>query len=122
MTTESTRSSDPEGWLIKPAEAPELARLHRAHFRGWVTCGERDDYAWVYLDPPFLPTDSGISDSLETVLLAPRHQGVFLNGTEMRWPVHVYLLTAPPDLYLATDIPPDALKIRLWGVLEGALE
>ena len=75
----------------------------------------------VRWDPPMLPSDSGIPDTLERVLLGPRHEGVFLNDADIEWPVHVYVTTAPPVLDGASEIPPDALKIRIWGLLVGGI-
>jgi hypothetical protein len=91
---------------------------HRARFQRWITCGERDDYADVLIDPPLEPTESGIPETLTRVLLAPRHRGVSLKE-DAQFPVDVYVVTVPKVLRDATTVTPDALKIRLWAVLEG---
>lgn len=113
----STRHSDATGWMLRPAENPG-GMPHRARFRRWITCGERDDYADVLIDPPLEPTESGVQETLTRVLLAPRHRGVSLKEGA-QFPVDVYVVTVPQVLRDATAVTPDALKIRLWGVLEG---
>lgn len=87
-------------------------------FRRWVASGERTDYAEVIFDPPLDPHESGIPQVLTRAILAPRHRGVTLRSLA-DFPVHVYVVTAPEGLEDAASIPPDALKIRIWGVLEG---
>ena len=110
-----TRHSDVTGWMLRPAENPH-GMPHRARFRRWITCGERDDYADVLIDPPLEPTESGIPETLTGVLLAPRHRGVSLKG-DAQFPVDVYVVTVPQELRDTTTVTPDALKIRLWAVL-----
>jgi hypothetical protein len=115
----STRRSDPPGWLLRPAENA-TAVPHRARFRRWVSSGERSDYADVLIEPPLDPTESGIPETLTRVILAPRHRGVTLKSLT-QFPADVYVVTAPQDLEDAASIQPDALKIRIWGVLEGVI-
>jgi hypothetical protein len=112
--------SDPVGWLLRPAENA-TAVPHRARFRHWVSSGERGDYAAVLIEPPLDPTESGISETLTRVILAPRHRGVTLKSLA-QFPAHVYVVTARQDLEDAARIQPDALKIRIWGVLEGVIQ
>jgi hypothetical protein len=94
---------------------------HRARFRRWVASGERTDYADVVIEPPLDPTESGISETLTRVILAPRHRGVTLTSLT-RFPADVYVVTAPDNMQDAANVPPDALKIRIWGVLEGVIQ
>lgn len=103
--------------MIRPAESAGVA-AHRARFRRWIVCGERDDYADVLIDPPFAPTESGVPETLARVILAPRHRGVSLKAVG-QFPVHVYVVTVPEVLWDAAVVSPDSLKIRLWAVLEG---
>jgi hypothetical protein len=70
----------------------------------------------VVIDPP-LPGRHG--EELTHVVLAPRERGVSLRSVS-RYPVHVYVLTAPATLEDATTIPPDAFKIRYWALLDQA--
>lgn len=109
------------GWSIRPVDSPDSSRGHRAIFRGWVECGERTDYAWVDIHPPFEPSESGTPESLSMVLIGPRHEGVFLNEERSEWPLHVYVMTAPLELSDAPSVPSDALKIQIWAVLTGKL-
>jgi hypothetical protein len=102
--------------MLRPAESPN-GMPHRARFRRWLTCGDRDDYADVLIDPPLEPTESGIAETLTRVLLAPRHRGVSLKQ-DAQFPVDVYVVTVPQELRDATTLTPDALKIRIWAVLE----
>jgi hypothetical protein len=104
--------------MLRPAENPN-GMPHRAGFCRWVTSGERDDYAEVLIDPPLEPVESGVPETLGRVLLAPRHRGVSLKA-DTQFPVHVYVVTVPQVLLGATTVSPDALKIRMWAVLEGA--
>lgn len=115
----STRRSDPVGWLLRPAENT-TALPHQARFRRWVSSGARSDYADVLIEPPLDPEESGISEILTHVILAPRHRGVTLRSLT-QFPADVYVATAPHDLEDAASIQPDALKIRIWGVLEGVI-
>jgi hypothetical protein len=87
-------------------------------FRRWVTSGERTDYAEVVFEPPLDPRESGIPERLTRVILAPRHRGVTLRSLT-EFPAHVYVATAPLGLEDEASIPSDALKFRIWGVLEG---
>jgi hypothetical protein len=105
-------------WLLRPAEAPD-AEAHRVRLRHWMSSGERDDYAAVVIDPPLSPGESGVAETLTRVVVAPRHAGVSLRSVS-RYPVDVYVLTTPKSLENATQVPPDALRIRLWGLLEQA--
>jgi hypothetical protein len=116
----STRRSDPRGWLLRPAENA-TAEPHCAWFRRWVASGERSDYADVVIQPALDPVESGISEMLTRVILAPRHRGVTLKSLT-RFPVDVYVVTAPQDLLDAAVVQPDALKVRIWGVLEGVIQ
>jgi hypothetical protein len=116
----STRRSDPAGWLLRPAENV-AAVPHRARFRRWVASGERTDYADVVIEPPLEPAESGISETLSRVILAPRHRGVTLKSLT-QFPADVYVVTAPDDLLDAQLVEPDALKIRIWGVLDGVIQ
>ncbi|HUY45860.1 MAG TPA: hypothetical protein VMV92_09070 [Streptosporangiaceae bacterium] len=117
----STRPSDhPAGWLLRPAENA-AAVPHRARFRRWVVCGERSNYADVVIEPPLDPTESGVPETLTRVILAPRHRGVTLKSLT-RFPADVYVATAPQVLLDAAAVQPDALKIRIWAVLEGAIQ
>lgn len=116
----STPGSNPIGWQLRPYEN-HLAAPHRALFHRWVTVGQRNDYAYVSLDPPLHPSESGISESLERVVLGPRHEGVRLDQFGATWPVHVYLLTAAPEAAEGGTIPADGLKIRGWALLESLL-
>jgi hypothetical protein len=91
---------------------------HYARFLGWIACGEREDYADVVLDPPLAPAESGVPETLTRVVLAPRHRGVSLKSVG-QFPADVYVVTVPEVLFGAETVSPDALKIRLWAVLEG---
>ncbi len=117
----STRHSDPAGWLLLPAEG-DVVSPHQARFRRWVSCGERDDYAAVTVEPPFEPSETGLPRALADVILGPRHLGVNLRSLT-EFPAHVYVMTASPPL-AGGDAPvvsPDALEIRMWALLEGRL-
>jgi hypothetical protein len=102
--------------MLRPAENPR-GIPHRVQFCRWITCGERDDHADVLIDPPLEPTESGIPETLTGVLLAPRHRGVSLKE-DAQFPVDVHVVTMPQALREAATAP-DALKFRLWAVLEG---
>lgn len=112
----STLPSETTDWLLRPAEAPD-DEPHRACFQHWVSSGERNDYAAVVIDPPWLPTETGIVESLCDVVIAPRHRGVSLRSAS-HYPVDVYVLTVPELLKNASTVPPDAFKIRLWALLD----
>ncbi|MGH7867289.1 MAG: hypothetical protein ACREP9_06560 [Candidatus Dormibacteraceae bacterium] len=113
----STRPSDPRGWRLLPYEGHE-DQPHWAIFRQWVKCGERSDYAWVDVSPPLQPHETGASGEITRVILAPRHQGIYLNMPIKSWPVHVYILEVPPELDGASEVPADATRIKAWGLLE----
>jgi hypothetical protein len=114
----STRPSDETDWLLRPAENEDV-EPHRVRFVRWVASGERDDYAEVAIEPPMQPPESGVPDTLSEVVLAPRHSGISLRSVST-YPVDVYVLTAPPEAMQENTIPPDAFKIRFWGLLESA--
>jgi hypothetical protein len=115
-STVSTRRSSIGGWLLAPLESARTVE-HRARLRRWVHCGERFDYAWVDVDPVLDPTETGISTTLDRVLLAPRHEGVYLDEPRDDWPIHVYLLTTPEELVDSEEVPADAVRIRAWALL-----
>lgn len=112
----STPRSRTRGWQIAPVDEP-TPRRHEAILRRWVRCGERFDYAWVDIVPPLEPEESGISAALDHVLLAPRHEGFYLDQEPPEWPVHVYVLSAPDELIDSAEVPPDAVTIKLWALL-----
>lgn len=115
----SILNSDPVGWLLRSAENDD-AVPHPARFRRWIACGERDDYAEVEFTPALEPAESGVPQALTLAILAPRHRGVTLRSLR-DFPAHVYVATVPPDLTGAASVPPEAVKVRMWGVLEGRL-
>jgi hypothetical protein len=82
-----------------------------------VKCGERSDYAWVDISPPLSSRETGISADIAKVILAPRHQGTYLNEVVPRWPIHVYLLSVPLELDDFDEIPPDSVKVSAWALL-----
>lgn len=116
----STQSSEPVGWLLTPTEGDP--RYREAVFDRWVSSGQRTDYAAVTFDPPLEPLETGVSHSIATAILAPRHEGVDLRAPTATWPIHVYVLTTPDELAGSSDVPPDALKIEFWGLLAGRLD
>jgi hypothetical protein len=91
--------------------------------RRWIASSarSRSDYADVAIEPPLDPTESGASEALTRVILAPRHRGVTLKSLT-QFPADVYVATAPEALLEADTVQPDALKIRIWAVLEGAIQ
>jgi hypothetical protein len=105
--------------LLRPAENATAAP-HRARFRRWDVCGERSDYADVVIEPPLDPTESGVRETL-----TPRNPGTAspesLAQVMTRFPADVYVTTVPQVLLDAARVQPDALKIRIWAVLEGAI-
>lgn len=105
-----------EQWLIRSAEVPDGASSP-VRFVGWVACGERDDYARVVFDPPLEPHMSGVSETLTEAILAPRHAGVTLRDL-LDETVDVYVATYPATFSNAERIPPEALRIRMWGLLQ----
>jgi hypothetical protein len=112
--------SGARGWLLTAYESAANLQ-HRAVLLGWVRCGERSDYAWVDLDPPLKPAETGISMPLTRVVIAPRHEGVYLDQTEAQWPIHVYLLTTAAELLDHAEVAPDSFKIQAWGLLNGTI-
>jgi hypothetical protein len=112
-------SSDPVGWLLRSAENDD-AVPRPARFRRWVACGVRDDYAEVEFIPPLDPIENGVLEALTLAMLAPRHEGVTLRALT-DFPAHVYVTTVPPELIGAASVPPEMVRIRMWGVLVGAL-
>ena len=113
----STHRSDPQGWRLTPYEGHE-DQAHWATFCKWVACGDRNDYAWVVVSPPLMPRETGVSTEIGKAIVAPRHQGVYLNRPIQQWPVHVYLLSVPVELEDADEVPPDAASIKAWALLD----
>lgn len=116
----STRHSEPRGWLLVPYEGQQ--EQTPAIFRRWIECGDRSDYAVVDFRPPLEPTATGVSEPLAQGIVAPRHEGDNLKNKRDRWPIHVYVLSAPSELQDADVVPPDALRIRLWALLTEELD
>jgi hypothetical protein len=83
--------------------------------------GERSDYAWVDIEPPLQPQQTGISMPLTRVIVAPRHQGTYLDQEPGDWPIYVYFLTTPEDLLDSDIVLAAAVQIRAWGLLTGRL-
>ena len=116
----STDPSRPVGWLLRPAENDDAPAVAARWLRS-VRCGERDDYALVELDPAVQPQDSGATQVLRHVVLAPRHQGVNLTASAA-CPIHVYVASLPDSLRDAASIRPEELTIRIWGILTNPLD
>ena len=82
-----------------------------------VTCGERRDYLWVRLDPPIAPGEAANDQELESVLLAPRHEGHPLTVPVVE-ATHVYVCRVPG---VSQDLPPKVdptdVEILHWGIV-----
>lgn len=102
-------------WSITPYEN-ENASTHTAHVERWISSGDRHDYAEVRLEPPLLPSESGVPEVLERVILAARFAGETLVPRPSR-PVHVYVLTPKLGTRSTDTISPNDLAIRLWAIV-----
>lgn len=101
-------SYEPEG-----AYDPKIVNLHKQ-----TSCGERDDYFWAEVAPPFEGRLFGLGDDLSVVLLAPRFEGDSIIDTQ-NWPLHVYVCTTTsPDNIKSDVVPVDDVKILNWGLLD----
>lgn len=82
-----------------------------------VSCGERNDYLWAEVDPPFEPPIFGIETNLSLVLLAPRFAGDVISESA-NWPLHVYVCRTKTKPVGSDVVPPEDVEILNWGLLE----
>jgi hypothetical protein len=104
------------GWVLRLFDV-ETPTMHVARFISWMRCGERNDYAWVELDPPLARLEPG-REPIGLAVLAPRHEGIRLNEPIAESPVHVMVLAAPDEIAREEVVPPDALSIVAWATIE----
>ena len=96
---------------------PQTAFTEReVEFVKWVRCGERDDYLWAKVLPPFEPYVFATNDPIDTVLVGARHQGESLRT--ISGARHVYVcLPKVQELLLADSIEPDQISILNSAIL-----
>lgn len=97
-------------WRIQLAEGSrDVCSI--ATFTRWVSCGERDDYVAVSLQPPLEPEAWGLNSRVEEAILAPRHLGFSLRTGP--FPLHAYLTTTT-KYPVPETVDPDDLTVRAW--------
>jgi hypothetical protein len=102
---------------LEQADVSKSYEPREVHWLQSVRCGDRDDYGWVQLVPPILPGQAANTDTLEVVLLAPRHKGKTLTGRPVEADIHVYVCSAPRGRGFPAVVSPEDVTIRHWGLL-----
>ena len=104
------------GWLTSfDVESPYDPR--RADVVRAVACGERRDFFWVRLDPPIAPGEAANQEELDSVLLAPRHEGHPLT-VPVADATHVYVCRVPSATAdLPPEVDPSEVEILHWGIV-----
>jgi hypothetical protein len=82
-----------------------------------VSCGNRDDYFWAEVSPPFAREELCCEESLSTVLLAPRLAGDRIEEGAA-WPMHVYICRTKASTEGAPRVPVEDVDILNWGLIE----
>lgn len=109
------------GWLTQ-SDVDQGYSPRRVETLGFVTCGQRDDYVWVRLDPPLEPGEAANKERIEIALLAPRHEGASL-AVPVVAAVSVYVCTLRAGHgQLPAVVRVDDVAIRHWGVVHPSLK
>jgi len=100
------------------ATEPEgLFERRRVSIKSAANVGERHDFVWAEVDPPFQPPLFAMENELSQVLLAPRRYGYSLkNLADFPLDVYICAISDAEDI-LASNIEPGNVRILALGLI-----